>query len=345
MTYEEYVAGVSEFLTEYLPAFIPKEAIGVAPVTQDGRAYYGLKILFPDEKTSNWEPLGMIINLQYCYQRVRHLPFGQALKETGEIVVETLKRQSRSRVHDITRILSDFAAAKDHLYVEIKNIKKEPEYLQKNIHKRIPGTEDLALVANLLLRLPDGAEGSYTLGKKELQEWGMTPEAVIAAACKNGMEQHGIRIEPVDERLPNLLELPTKEQCRDLQQTVFQKPFAVTNRDCFYGAATFFHPGVMEKMGDLIGDYSFSPVTTNHVAVVPVSFEKNQKPALLKNILQEIMVEFPGVTPLSNNIYCYNEKTKQIILASEYERLKKKAPQKVDTPNLYPKHKGQNPRL
>ncbi len=48
---------------------------------------------------------------------------------------------------------------------------------------------------------------------------------------------------------------------------------------------------------------------------------------------------------MSNNIYCYNEKTKQIILASEYERLKKKAPQKVDTPNLYPEQKRQNPRL
>ncbi|MFR6328767.1 MAG: hypothetical protein ACLUOI_08050 [Eisenbergiella sp.] len=229
MTYEEYVAGVSEFLTEYLPAFIPKEAIGVAPVTQDGRAYYGLKILFPDEKTSNWEPLGMIINLQYCYQRVRHLPFGQALKETGEIVVETLKRQSRSRVHDITRILSDFAAAKDHLYVEIKNIKKEPEYLQKNIHKRIPGTEDLALVANLLLRLPDGAEGSYTL-EERITRMGYD-KAVIAAAVKMGWSNMGF-----------VLNLWMKGfrcwNCRQRAVPGFVKrtqAFCSANWDCFMG--------------------------------------------------------------------------------------------------------------
>ena len=340
MTYEEYVVGVGEFLKDYLPEFIPEEAIRVVPVVQDGRMRHGLRILFPDEgKAYGWQPLGMLINLQDCYQRVQQLSLGQAIKATGEIVVETLKRQNSSRVRDITRILSDFAAAKEHLCMELRNVRQEPEDSVENICRQIPGTSDLMLAVNLRLLLPDGIEGNLEVRKSDLEKWGVSEEDAVHAAYKNGRDRYGIKMQRL-EGIP-----AGKETGGEVpgQCAVPDSPFWVTDRNNFRGAAALFYPGVLENIGKEIGDFSFLALTVNEVAVVPVAFERRKEPELLRRSLQELLALLHGEQPLSKNIYCYENQKHRIVSLDEYRRSRQKEMQKRF--EQYPEQKRQNPRL
>ena len=142
MTFEEYMEGIDRSVMEYLPDFIPSEAVRIVLDEQGDRPIFGLKIMLPQMEENDLNQLEIIIDLQGCYKEVKDLSLEHAVKETAVLITEILKLQKLSRIKAMVRTALDFEIAKEHLYMDLCNVGKRPDWLEECVCKKIPGAED-----------------------------------------------------------------------------------------------------------------------------------------------------------------------------------------------------------
>ena len=342
MTFEEYMEGIDRSVMEYLPDFIPSEAVRIVLDEQGDRPIFGLKIMLPQMEENDLNQLEIITDLQGCYKEVKDLSLEHAVKETAVLITEILKRQKLSRIKAMVRTALDFEIAKEHLYMDLCNVGKRPDWLEECVCKKIPGAEDLALVASVRLTLPDGDEGSFKVRKNELEIWGVSAETAVEMACKNGLKRYGIRLQTMDKGLPDLLEIPMGDKYQELQEVIRRNPFMVTGREFFCGAASRFYPGMMEKLGETIGDYSFLVVSSNYIFVVPDGYGERKG---REGILQAEKLLSSKYSFLSENVYCYDTKKERLLLAADCIERKQEEPQPKKNMKKQPHQERKYPHL
>lgn len=114
---------------------------------------------------------------------------------------------------------------------------------------------------------------------------------------------------PFGEKLP-VLSLNKKE----LKKAITEEGFCFcSNQMIEYGASAIFAPGVLEKIGDAIGDFYIIPSSVHEVMILEVDVAPSI-PVIL-NTIQEMNYERDCIKEreiLSDSLYFYNAKTRKV---------------------------------
>lgn len=221
-----------------------------------------------------------------------------------------LERMSHSGILERAHDLDDYEKIKSDLFIRLINFERNKDELKQAIY-RVVG--DIALVLYMRMGSFDGMISSFKIRGDLLETWNLDQEAVFEKALLNTFYISPPRIflweklvfEPdyTGENFMNILSnFVLKKDSRGNCLSTIER----TN-----GAVAVFLPGVMERLGNLMGGSFYMVFTSIHE--VMIHYDKEVEVEELRRVLKETIEEAtPEEDFLSLYIYHYDRETGRI---------------------------------
>lgn len=250
----------------------------------------------------------LLLPIAPCYEAVTKGAFaGNILKNMAE---EYQQRETEGKhISDKMQTVDicNYETVKDKVIFTLVNRKENADYLQDATYLPF---EDLAKV--FYIRVDENVRIKVT--NPMYSQWGVNLEALEKTAREN-----------MQEKLPPLLfnleacpfPLTNARNCLSEAGSLTGRLYNLTNAEFYLGAAVMFYPGVMEKITEKMkAPFYIIPSSVHEIIIVPKTLNMT-----LSEIRQMVrLVNKEAVSKeefLSNNVYCYDSKTREIRMMHE----------------------------
>lgn len=305
-----------EYIKEHIKEMMPKEYQDAEYVLNEipksnGRLLHGLNMWSKDASVSS------VIYLDPYYQAYGN---GTGLTVILEDIADTIKESIpvQKEIESMEKDIKDFGKMRDKVVMAVINYEKSKEMLNGAPYTR---KEDLAVIYKALPLYPD-ISPEVTVTNGLMKEWGTDVRELHELAVENSK-----RMLPASaDKLLDVIKsyLPQEDMLYDLipkevLESLDIKMYVITNQKNRYGAAAVFYDesllyGLSEKMG---GSFYLLPSSTEDMIAFPENEKKISELAGMVRYVNE--TEVPEEKWLSDHVYRYDAKTRQISLADAKE--------------------------
>ncbi|MCR4751160.1 MAG: DUF5688 family protein [Eubacterium sp.] len=272
------------------------------------QSYHGISILPEGESASP------VFNLDEMY---RHY------LETGEIDVGQMIHEVEAS-HDLARLaekLDDYENVKDSLVIRVSPREGNEDFLEITPHREIL---DLAVTYHVIVG--DRDEGMSTVvTQKMLEHYGISEEQLHQDAVNSSMNLFPARTVPLMDAILGLVG----------QETILGLPrnepelWVITNRGGQEGAAAMLYPDVLEQAAEQLGEnFYIIPSSRYEVILMPDSMALGSYQELETMIREVNRTEVSKEDRLSDKAYHYEDKSRRLEMAEDFEARKMRMKQK-----------------
>ena len=314
--FEEFVENVKERIKDYLPGKYEDAVIEVSRHEKINESYLGMCVWTGGNAASP------ILNLEMYY----------ALCQGGLTGMEDVIRRMADIVQENTipvdlSLVTDYSRTKENLFIRVCDAGRNGELLKNIPHTRI---DDLAVTYHILRSIDAGGMSSMTVTSQMMADLGITKEQLHQDAIENSprlfppmIENIGTMLRLFEMKAAGLEEEDISEIRKTMDQDMQIPMLVVTNREQINGASALFYPGILDQVGEMMGEGYFILPSSVHVwIIVPdrEGLDASQMQVMIKDANQN------AVTPdiqLGDAAYHYDPKERVFEKASAYEeRLK-----------------------
>lgn len=214
---------------------------------------------------------------------------------------------------------------KDKVFFHAMGEAENHEY-QKNIPTR--EELDLLLAYRVLLSDDEAGRASFQITDGILNRLGVTEEELYQTAAQNMSTLFPAEIKSMSEMIMGLYE-DTQGDLGDLDDVLESLPketgmYVLSNSQKYYGAATAFYPGVMDKIADSFDtDMFVLPSSIHETILIPRYPEMEMSVADLKNMVSEINATQVGPEEvLKDQVYVFDKDEKKLMIGDVWQAQK-----------------------
>ena len=314
--FEEFVENVKDRIKDYLPGKYEDAVIEVSRHEKINESYLGMCVWTGGNAASP------ILNLEMYY----------ALCQGGLTGMEDVIRRMADIVQENTipvdlSLVTDYGRTKENLFIRVCDAGRNGELLKNIPHTRI---DDLAVTYHILRSIDAGGMSSMTVTSQMMADLGITKEQLHQDAMENSprlfppmIENIGTMLRLFEMKAAGLEEEDISEIRKTMDQDMQIPMLVVTNREQINGASALFYPGILDQVGEMMGEgYFILPSSVHEWIIVPdrEGFDANEMQVMIMDANQN------AVTPdiqLGDEAYHYDPKEHVFEKASVYEeRLK-----------------------
>ena len=314
--FEEFVENVKDRIKDYLPGKYEDAVIEVSRHEKINESYLGMCVWTGGNAASP------ILNLEMYY----------ALCQGGLTGMEDVIRRMADIVQENTipvdlSLVTDYGRIKENLFIRVCDAGRNGELLKNIPHTRI---DDLAVTYHILRSIDAGGMSSMTVTSQMMADLGITKEQLHQDAIENSprlfppmIENIGTMLRLFEMKAAGLEEEDISEIRKTMDQDMQIPMLVVTNREQINGASALFYPGILDQVGEMMGEgYFILPSSVHEWIIVPdrEGFDANEMQVMIMDANQN------AVTPdiqLGDEAYHYDPKEHVFEKASVYEeRLK-----------------------
>lgn len=211
------------------------------------------------------------------------------------------------------KLLENYDAVKEDLFVQAVNAKRNPSVLERGIYKR---TGDMVLGVYLRVDESEGRICTTMVDHIYLDKWGLSEETVVECALSNTMRTDPPRIYNSTHLLLSVMNGEwdgislENFSCDDMEDVGFC--FLSTNKKT-NGAAAIFYPGVLRRICEILSTPAVYvvPTSIHDVAIHDSIYVYDEKDLLM---IAEMVKEqsTPEEDILSDHIFKYELQTDEI---------------------------------
>ena len=179
---------------------------------------------------------------------------------------------------------------------------------------------DLSLA---FFRLPGDTPENRTISALEhlKGEWfeqnGVTPQLIWKQALSDTMLRFPAVLRDLGSMLtaPGLSELPFPDEPDEISAPPDMPLYVLTNRDSFFGASCILYPGLMKKIGKMLGgDYYILPSSVHETILLKTGGEAD--PEYLRCLVREVnRLYVTSDEFLSDEVYMYRQERDAVVAA------------------------------
>lgn len=272
-----------------------KECVSVhvqTNVKNNGKKRKGLTIV---ERGLSVSPT---IYLEEYFMQYRH---GRSMESIVEKIWE-LYQDVRFRDNTIGERLMIYDRVKGKIVYKLINYEKNVEMLKEVPYRKFL---DLALVCYVLLENETHGTATMTVKWEHIKRWGINKDALFELAENNTRRILPAEIKTMRDTIAELL---GEEEAGEEDGM-----YVVTNASKCFGAVCLYYTGVLELLGEVIGeDFYIIPSSVHEMILVAQSMSVGREE--LEEMVREInetQVEEEEI--LSDKVYYYQCETKKII--------------------------------
>lgn len=273
---------------------LKKEVRIVNPLKSNGVRLYGLSIVEP---TSNTSP---VIYLESFFER-----FLDTDNWAGT-VKDILEFYRDNRVEDSfdMKWFCDFSQIRDNLFYRLINYDKNQELLSMVPHTRFL---DLAKIYYADCQIGETA-GSILIYHRHMKEWDITEDELITAA-----EENTPRLYPAN--LHSICDTLGLDDDINLILEMSIPMFVLSNTGNHNGAAAVCYKDILERFSQKVDDdLVIIPSSIHETMLLPLQ-KSNSIEALREIVYDSNRTMLEPSEFLSDNVYLYSRKDRQLIIA------------------------------
>ncbi len=213
-----------------------------------------------------------------------------------------------------TANVENYDAVQDKIVFKIIHTKRNEELLATVPHINLL---DLSIVFYVLLEVKKDGTATMLIRNEHLKIWRIEENELFPLACENGQQLLPAQILTMQETIEELAN-PEQKRPRNLLEEpkeVFRDAiYVLTNSIRSFGAGCIMYPGLLEKVGLLLGEnYYILPSSVHEWILVPES--KGLDPEKMNMMVQEVnKTQVEEEEQLSDHIYFYERKKKQLMI-------------------------------
>lgn len=308
MEFKEFQEYIKEHIKEMLPEEYQDAEYVVREIEKNNdRKLHGLTIGLKDTSVSP------VIYLDPYYNAYRNGTGLAVIQEDiAEMVTESMPMQNK--LFSLASDICNFEKMRDKVVMALVNFEKNEQMLTNIPHSR---KEDLAIIYKVLVMYPD-TDATTTVNNEIMKEWGIDAGKLHELAMENSKRLFPARAVTMLDTMKSLIpeeEMPFEMRPEELLGNLENQMYVITNMENKYGAAAVFYDdpllqGLSEKLG---GSFYLLPSSMQEMLAIPESFGDVSELALMVKNVNETQV--PEDIWLSDNVYRYDAKSRQISLA------------------------------
>lgn len=312
MSLKDFCDYVKEHVITCLPDVYEDAQVDIKRVVKNnGLVLQGLTIA---KQGSNVSPTLYLENEYEKYLDGHGL--SQVLKEIADQYL-VFDAQNKS-FPGLTDNIKDYSWVKERLVTQVCNTWRNNDRFDEIPHME---REDLSYIYKVMVaEAPTGA-ATITVNNKMLEMWGVTVKELHKDAVENTNKISPAVVETMGQVLSSLTDDPNILGLGGFMEEipVSEMMFIVSNPQRLGGAVHMFNTECLDSIAQKVGtDLIILPSSVHEVICISSSHGNLEE---FTNMVRE--VNMSSVSPdeqLSDNVYYYDAKTKEIMLGSEHEK-------------------------
>ena len=327
MNLDEFKQAIVDNIKDYLPAKFEESDVEVRQVLKNNdTALDGLIIHDPD---TNVAPTIYLNQFFEEYQNGRDL--NDIIGDIADVyIANTVDKQM-----DVS-IVTDFEKAKGNILPRLVNSEENQELLAQRPHMIM---DDLAVTYHLEMGKSDNGNMSVAITNAILDMYGISQEELHDLAVANLEEKMPATFQGMSEVVKEMM-LPqimsdlglSKEAALDYIEQMIpdgnEQMYVLSNDSRLNGAATVLNEKAMEDIAEKVGgDFFILPSSIHELLVVPK--QDGMDYSSLEAMVQEVnATQVAPEEKLSDHVYEYDAKEKELYRADKAEEHEQKVEQK-----------------
>lgn len=327
LNFEEFKKAIVDNIKDYLPAKFEESDVVVKQILKNNDTVLdGLTIPNPD---TNVAPT---IYLNQFFEEYQN---GKDLNDIIGDIADMYIANTVDQQMDVS-ILTDFEKAKDNIFPRLVNAEENQELLAQRPHMIM---DDLAVTYHLEIGKHDNGNMSVAITNTILDMYGISQEELHDLAVANLEDKVPATFQGMSEVAKEIM-LPqimtdfgfSKEDALEyIEQTVQdgkEQMYVLTNESKLNGAAVVLNDKAMEDVTEKVGgDFFILPSSIHELLVVPK--QEGMEISDLEAIVQEVnATQVSQEEKLSNHVYEYDAKEKELYRADKADEHEQKVEQK-----------------
>lgn len=327
MNLDEFKQAIVDNIKDYLPAKFEESDVEVRQVLKNNdTALDGLIIHDPD---TNVAPTIYLNQFFEEYQNGRDL--NDIIGDIADVyIANTVDKQM-----DVS-IVTDFEKAKGNILPRLVNSEENQELLAQRPHMIM---DDLAVTYHLEMGKSDNGNMSVAITNAILDMYGISQEELHDLAVANLEEKMPATFQGMSEVVKEMM-LPqimsdlglSKEAALDYIEQMIpdgnEQMYVLSNDSRLHGAAAVLNEKAMEDIAEKVGgDFFILPSSIHELLVVPK--QDGMDYSSLEAMVQEVnATQVAPEEKLSDHVYEYDAKEKELYRADKAEEHEQKVEQK-----------------
>ena len=327
MNFDEFKQAIVDNIKDYLPAKFEESDVEVRQVLKNNdTALDGLIIHDPD---TNVAPTIYLNQFFEEYQNGRDL--NDIIGDIADVyIANTVDKQM-----DVS-IVTDFEKAKGNILPRLVNSEENQELLAQRPHMIM---DDLAVTYHLEMGKSDNGNMSVAITNAILDMYGISQEELHDLAVANLEEKMPATFQGMSEVVKEMM-LPqimsdlglSKEAALDYIEQMIpdgnEQMYVLSNDSRLHGAAAVLNEKAMEDIAEKVGgDFFILPSSIHELLVVPK--QDGMDYSSLEAMVQEVnATQVAPEEKLSDHVYEYDAKEKELYRADKAEEHEQKVEQK-----------------
>lgn len=307
MNYEEFRNEVKENIASHLPEKYEGADISINEVVKNNDNHlFGLSIRRED---SNITPT---IYLESFFEEFEN---GKPMDEILDKLAEVREEHDMAHDFDLNSIL-DIDKVRDNISCRLVGMENNEQFLSDRPYDKV---SDLAVIYCIKVEGMDG--GSIPITNRLLDEMGISHEELHNIAMDN-LQKEDLSFKSMREVLLGMAGKTGigEELIGDIGDTLDESMYVLSNKEYTNGAVAVLNTNMMDKVAEKFGgDVIVLPSSTHELIILKMmeDFDRAQLEDMVKTVnATEVRPE----ERLSDNVYVYDAKEHQLILAEEYEK-------------------------
>lgn len=327
MNFDEFKQAIVDNIKDYLPAKFEESDVEVRQVLKNNDTVLdGLTIQDPD---TNVAPTIYLNQFFEEYQNGRDL--NDIIGDIADVyIANTVDKQM-----DVS-IVTDFEKAKGNILPRLVNAEENQELLAQRPHMIM---DDLAVTYHLEMGESDNGNMSVAITNTILDMYGISQEELHDLAVANLEEKMPATFQGMSEVVKEMM-LPqimsdlglSKEAALDYIEQMIpdgnEQMYVLSNDSRLHGAAAVLNEKAMEDIAEKVGgDFFILPSSIHELLVVPK--QDGMDYSSLEAMVQEVnATQVAPEEKLSDHVYEYDAKEKELYRADKAEEHEQKVEQK-----------------
>ena len=327
MNFDEFKQAIVDNIKDYLPAKFEESDVEVRQVLKNNDTVLdGLIIHDPD---TNVAPTIYLNQFFEEYQNGRDL--NDIIGDIADVyIANTVDKQM-----DVS-IVTDFEKAKGNILPRLVNAEENQELLAQRPHMIM---DDLAVTYHLEMGKSDNGNMSVAITNTILDMYGISQEELHDLAVANLEEKVPATFQGMSEVVKEMM-LPqimsdldlSKEAALDYIEQMIpdgnEQMYVLSNDSRLHGAAAVLNEKAMEDIAEKVGgDFFILPSSIHELLVVPK--QDGMDYSSLEAMVQEVnATQVAPEEKLSDHVYEYDAKEKELYRADKAEEHEQKVEQK-----------------
>lgn len=326
LNYDEFKQAVADNIKDYLPEKYEDSHVEVKEVIKNNNIVLdGLVVASPD---SNVSPTIYLNNYYEQYKNGKDID--AVIGDIADVYIEN----AVDRNIDLSRIM-DFESAKDHIVPKIINAEENKELLADRPHQLM---DDLAVTYHIQMNQEGTVSSAVTDSLMKMYD--ISTEELHEIAVANLEEQMPASFRTMSDVMRELFfnealkELDgDREAAMRMAEGMFPpvddgRMYVLSNEQRLNGAAVALNEKAMEMVSEQIGgDFYVLPSSLHELLIVPKS--AGMELSELESMVREVnATQVEPAEKLSDHVYAYDFKEKELFRADRAEEHEKKVEQK-----------------